>query len=289
LLAHLRRLKSLGIKVIITLHNVRSHEKIRLFDRCEKSLLNEADKVVSHFETTELRRRLRNRLVVIPHGIEIRSTGPPETIDYANTALNPRNRYCLSFGNIRPYKGTLDLLRAWNSIHSNFPQHGLLIAGRLWSGKGIIPRLSGKLLGLSKFRKEFEYLRSRALSQRVTFFDGYLQDDLIDSLCRISELAIFPYHHFQAQSGAATRAAGFGRRLLVSNAGALPQLVHDQKFTFEQGNFRELCDKLSSLLAAKPVEIERDEQRQKMLAKSCSWPAVARQHVSLYHSVLESE
>jgi len=281
------RLKARGIRVVLTLHNVTPHERSGLLINAERRLLSRADIIVSHFKCSNLKNQFGERLAVIPHGIEIQEILSPSDNDYDLTGLSRKKRYCLYFGNIRPYKGVIELLQAWQQIARLFPDHELIIAGRTWVGTGIGDRLSGAILGLTEFNKKFIEAKSKAKVFGVRFINTYLSDEYIDACCRIAELSVFPYLHFAAQSGAATRVAGFGQRLLVSDAGALPELVSDSRFIFNAGNTEQLCSRLSALLNDTEEGIAADRERQLRHIYSQSWPEVADKHLELYRRLMD--
>lgn len=288
LLRLVRTLHKENVKIITTQHNIRPHESSGILETFERGLLKHSDSIISHFETTEVRERLGKKLEVIPHGIYFKEQRRPTPDDYNLTGLNPEKRYCLYFGNIRPYKGVLDLLEAWPDLSSSFPNHELLIAGRVWARKGPAARIVAGLLGLNQFRQDYSRAKSRSQSQSIRFFNQYLSEAFIDACCRIAELSIFPYRHFDSQSGAATRVAGFGRRLLVSRTGALPELVNDARFTFEPGNSAELKDRLALLMSDSRKTIEKDEVRQLEHLRASSWQSVAAQHWNLYRRLIQT-
>lgn len=287
LLRLVQSLRKEKIKLITTQHNIRPHERPGAMARFEDRLLSHSDMIISHLESSDIKKRLGRRLEIIPHGINFRVRRWANPEDYKLTGLDPEKRYCLYFGNIRPYKGVLDLLRAWSDLSKFFPKHELLIAGRLWAGRGAVSGIAARVLGLNRFKHEYNKAKNNPELQSVQFFDEYLSEEFIDACCRIAESSIFPYQYFDSQSGAATRVAGFGRRMLVSRSGALPELVYDSRFTFEPGNIDELKSRLSALMSATPEMIAKDEARLLEHLRNSSWQSVADQHWSLYRRVME--
>lgn len=285
LLRLVHSLRKKKIKVITTHHNIQPHERYGVMAYFEDRLLRQSDRIISHLDSSDIRERVGEQLEIIPHGILFRTRRRPNPDDYNLTGLDPKKRYCLYFGNIRPYKGVLDLLRAWRDLSRSFPQHELLIAGRLWAGQGPAARIATRILGIHRFAQEYNLAKINPALHSVHFFDEYLSEEFIDACCRMAELSIFPYQKFDSQSGAATRVAGFGRRLLVSRSGALPKLVNDSRFTFAPGDIAELKSRLSALMSDTPERIATDEASQLEHLKTSSWESVANQHWDLYRRI----
>lgn len=288
LLSFAKGVQQRGSRVVLTLHNTKPHEKSGLLGVFERQLIYLSDAVITHAREDKLECVLCQRHYVVPHGIRFHDLVEPTSYDYELTGLRPDRRYVLYFGNIRPYKGVLDLLEAWSELAPAYPKHELIVAGRLWSGSALFSRLSGRLLGLASFEKKFRRIRSEIGKESVHFFDQYLREDFINACCRIAELSVFPYKHFHAQSGAATRVAGFGRRLLVSNAGALPELAYSDEFIFKKGDVTDLKDRLSALMSKSPEQIRMDESRQRSYLETCDWYSVADRHWEVYADILNS-
>lgn len=281
--------KRYGVRIVVTVHNAQPHESSGFFARFEHTLLELADAVITHLPAEPISRICSGRHYVIPHGVDFRHEIRPTSRDFDVSGLDSARRYVLFFGNIRPYKGVLDLLEVWHSIAARFPEHDLIIAGRVWAGSKPLSRLSGRLLGLHRFEREYHAVCQRVYEDRVHFYNDYLSERFIDACCRIAELAVFPYRCFDAQSGAASRVAGFGRPMLVSDAGGLAQLVPDQRHIFRAGDISHLQSRLSTLLSRPSAEIAADVSAQRRHLEELAWPVVAKRHWALYERLIGTE
>jgi glycosyltransferase involved in cell wall biosynthesis len=129
---------------------------------------------------------------VVPHGFEAGAATPPP----AQTSL-------LFFGRITHYKGLDTLLEAMPKVWAGDPMARLVVAG-----EGEIP--DHPVLG----------------DPRVELRPGYLPDAEIPSLFAAATMVVLPYRQ-ASQSGVGSQARQFGRPLVTTNVGGLPELVGD--------------------------------------------------------------
>lgn len=287
-----RLAKQNGRRVVITVHNPRAHEREGVFSAMERQFFLSADMLLAHGEVgaSMLRERLGARhipIVSIPHGIGVLA-GPPEPSieDFIRLGLDPGHRHILLFGNLRGYKGVDLLLDAWRVARQELPGAKLVIAGRLWDGgKRFVGRASARLLGSAADANRLRAVLADAEVMRdVVLRQGFQDEADIDALIRVCELAVFPYVRFSGQSGAASRAAGFGCPLLVSRVGALPDLAIDESWVFEPGDSIALAALLVEKLRSR-VAMKAASHRQINRVSRFGWDVVARAHVDAYRAV----
>lgn len=283
-----RRAKGYGIPIVVTLHNTRPHEAIPGFRSLENRLLRLADRVIIHHEklrTDLMERGVTASVTVIPHGIT--ST---ESQTQAVSASNTDGAYVLAFGNIRPYKGFDVLLDAWEEARTAVPRHSLVLAGRLWTGSGnAFASAAGRVLGLTDYsRRLAARLATTKPSERIRFLNGFLPDEELDELIRGASVAVFPYRQFAAQSGAACRAAGLGTVILVSDIGALPDLVADADAQVAPpGDAKALARKLVAILGSQNGTRELRKAQMNHI-RHFAWRDVAMSHAAMYEETLRT-
>lgn len=285
--------KRAGRRVIITIHNPTQHESAILPAPFERIMFKLADKLIVHDHNGAKILRddfgiRENHIVVIPHGIKVKSSPPsPTPNDYQLLNLPSDRRYVSIFGNLRGYKGIDILLSAWNRIAPQLPDTDLVIAGRLWKGESSPwAWITATLLGTNRHSRKIQSsINTCRQNNRPHIREGFLADKKIDALLRISAMAVFPYTHFNSQSGAACRAAGMGCPVLVSNTGGLPDLAINDSWIIQPGNPHALAaalrEKLSDhdgLMAARQKQLEQITNH--------AWPRVAAAHATLYRELL---
>lgn len=283
--------KRAGKRVIITVHNPQPHESLALFDALEHRLLSAADVLIVHDARGEaaLRARLAGPrdIRIIPHGIAVGSRTIRQAADYERLRLRPDRRYIVLFGNLRGYKGLGVLLESWRHVVDRVPDVDLVIAGRLWRGShGALARMSAALMGSRRSAERTTYqLGSFESSSRVIVREGFAPDDEIDSLLKISEMAVFPYERFSSQSGAACRAAGRGCPVLVTDVGGLPDLAIGDNWVVAPGSAVSLATALLEKLANDSVR-ELFGLAQLARAQPYDWEIIGKMHAGLYREVV---
>jgi glycosyltransferase involved in cell wall biosynthesis len=287
LLRLVKQIRRKGKSVVITAHNPVAHERLRFLEGTELALLRQADHLIVHSDSGKrlLTERMPDRageISVIPHGVEIRSHRRRSGRDYELTGLDETRSVVLFFGNIRPYKGLPTLLDAWQRVVEQNDTCDLVIAGRTWSGNSIPAKAVARLLGTAssgvRLRSEIERAKR---DKRIHVIGGFVPDEVIDALCRIADVAVFPYERFEAQSGAACRAAGWGVPIIVSDTGALPELVFGPECV--------IPPLASDVLAARLLEwlgqadrLNAVQESQQRHVERFSWPAIAGMHNRVY-------
>jgi len=136
------------------------------------------------------RERPKAPVVVVPHGVE----------EVSITAL-PATPRLLFFGRISKYKGLDTLLDAMPIIWQTDPVVELTVAGR-----GNLP------------------IHPVLADPRITVRAGYIPDADIPSLFERSSCVVLPYRQ-ASQSGVGALATRYGRALIATSVGGLPELV----------------------------------------------------------------
>lgn len=131
----LRLLKKRGVRIAWTAHNLVPHDDPHpdLGRRFRQELLDHADHVFIHFpgaqETLADEFGYRGECSVVhhPHYIHTHPTPPPRDDARATLGLSPDGFVVLSFGKIRPYKGTAEIIKAFQQVARD--EDRLLLAG----------------------------------------------------------------------------------------------------------------------------------------------------------------
>jgi glycosyltransferase involved in cell wall biosynthesis len=270
-LARLRRKR-----VVLTVHNVEPHEDGWLKRRLNRLVFRFAHAYIVHSEQNraDLHRIVGGddaRITVLPHGVlETPRTGMTRADARARLGLPDDAKVVLCFGNIRPYKGVDVLLRAWPRVLAMIPDARLLIAGQLWG----------------EWAPYAAILDELGITGSVDSRLGYVPSDQIEKYAVAADVVALPYTRFDAQSGAGARMLPFGRPLVVTDTGGLPQLVADPEAVVPPGDAEALAGALIRVL-------RDDELRERMgagslaIAGTLDWDRIAARTVSLYRSLLE--
>lgn len=271
LLARLRRRI-----VIVTLHNVEPHEGGVLRRLVNRSVLPLAHHVIVHSDANK--KALvglgfeASRISVIPHGI----SDPIETDECRRKAarlqlnLPPNASIALFLGNIRPYKGVDVLLEAFVRVRRVLPDALLAVVGQQWS--------DGPDVG--------DLIRALPLEGAAVAVLEYVSSDEMTLWLDAADLAVYPYTHFDAQSGAACDALRRSCPIVVTSVGGLSSLVSDDRAIVPPKDAEALAQAIERVLADRVLreKLSIDAMR---TARETSWTAVSVRTACLYESLLQ--
>ena len=191
---------------------------------------------------------IRN-VIVTPNGVDL---------DIFHPAVKGRRpdlprSYLLFVGTLEPRKNLSLLLRAWNEIKDDFDATWLLIAG----AQGSV----------------FRDAPPAPLTERVCFL-GYVDDEALSDLYAHAALVILP-SQYEGFGLPALEAMACGTPVVVSDAGALPEVVGQAGLTFPLSNPASLTLLINECLANTAL---RDCLREKGLerARLFSWERTAK-------------
>jgi glycosyltransferase involved in cell wall biosynthesis len=203
--------------VVLTVHDVKAHYE-RFVSRASfiKRSLRIPRRLIVHYE--DGKRQLAehwgicpDHIDVIPHGIMPVQNPPGPTDAREKLNLPQDHRIILFFGGIRPNKGLDILLEAMKTIKSHDGRVLLVIAGGL--------------LGRFSFDSYSDMIRKSDLSEHVRTFIHFIPEEDVDYFFAASDLIVLPYLKFEAQSGVLLRAYSHKKPVVVSNVGAMGELV----------------------------------------------------------------
>ncbi len=259
-----------GRKILLTVHNVAPHEKSLLTRSLHASPYPLADAYIVHNQ--ENRRSLAARVAshkpifVIPHGtLDFKQFLPENQRVREALQLDAGDTLLLFFGNIRPYKGLDDLLRALARLPD--PRLKLHIAGNPWQD-------------FASYRALIDQL---GLSARVSFELGYLRNERVAALFDACDLVVCPYRQFESSSGAASVALDFGRPLIVTRVGGLPDLVREPRVVAQAGDPESLAASICYGLEHRATLAETS----RVLGEEFSWSQVAARTAEVYKQLLQ--
>lgn len=173
-----------GARVLLTVHNVRSHEVIH--PQLERALFTAISRLTtdlhllsaaSQFEVTRAFPALRAaRHHVIPHGNyrPLMKALPSREIARAELGIEPGCFVVTTFGLLRRYKGVPELVRVWADISS--ADSMLVVAGQVRDSA-----------------LDAELARAEAENARVRVIRGFLEHSQLSTVLRASDLVVLPY------------------------------------------------------------------------------------------------
>jgi glycosyltransferase involved in cell wall biosynthesis len=258
-------------KIIMTVHNIKPHEKSLLKSFLNQSVLHLAHEYIVHSESN---RRLLiqttgtgKKIHVIPIGTtQVGSCTLDNKTLRQKFNFRPEDKILLFFGNIRHYKGLDTLLQALAKIEN--PRTKLIIAGQPWTD----------------FTNYHKIINQLNLKQRVKLFLEFVPDSTVAELFELSQLVVLPYKQLESASAVASVALAFAKPLLVTDVASLSELVNDKKTIAQPNNADDLKEKI--LYALENLDRLQQDTREK--AQQFSWQKTAEKTLNVYKSCLEN-
>ncbi|WP_373943592.1 glycosyltransferase family 4 protein [Polaribacter sejongensis] len=177
------------------------------------------------------------KIFLIPHGNYCEDYSPflGDKKEFKKDIIKiPEDKFTFTFlGNIRPYKGVLDLISAFKSMNSNNCQ--LLICGHVTNPQ------------------DLELIKSKIDDNpNIYFKPGYVVDNEIQGYIKTSDVMVYPYKDILT-SGSLILGMSLKSACLVSNVGSMTELI-DKDCVFN--NDSDLIDKMNILASTNSVKIE---------------------------------
>jgi glycosyltransferase involved in cell wall biosynthesis len=251
--------------LVVTVHDVSHHPGDRASQRTPQRVLERgwalADHLIVHTESVREAVRVRyhrdpETVTVIPH---IAIGGSP-------AATDGDGRTILFFGRIWPYKGLEYLIRAQPRISERIPDARIVIAGR---GED-----------MQRYR---ELMRA---PERFSVINEFVSAERRGELFARAAVVVLPYIE-ASQSGVLPIAYAYGKPVVVTAVGGLPETVEDgvTGVIVPPRDEHALADAVVRLLADPARAREMGAAGRRKLEREWSPPVVAEQTLAVYERV----
>jgi len=257
-------------RIVMTVHNVAAHEDAFWKRVLHRAVLKLSHRYIVHSEANAaaLRPLVGERAVidVVPHGVlDTPRRGVPRSEARAALGIPGGARVVLCFGHIRPYKGIDVLLRAFAEVAREHPDAWLLIAGQPWVDWAPYAALIDQL----------------GVRERVVTDLRFIPTDDVERYIVAADVVALPYTRFDAQTGVGTRALPFGKPLVVTATGGLPELVRDPDAVVPPGDAAALARALARVLGDRDVA-EQMAADSLAIAATLGWERIAATTAAIY-------
>ena len=258
---------------MFTIHNIVPHETNRFDKILTKLVLGFGQKFFVHSQQNaetlcQMFGFKDHQIVIVPMPVHNMYSEDAIEKNIARFQVDvPMDRkVLLCFGNIRPYKGIDDLLRAFRLVLEHEPKAYLLIVGQAWDSWESYQSLIEELKLQHDVKAVLEYV---PMSQVKYYFSS-------------ADLAVLPYKRFDAQSGVGNIALAFGLPLVVTDVGGLPDLVKDERAIVNPADYGGLANAIFRILGDHTLaeKLSNDSQA---LAKQYSWVAFSQKTIAAYN------
>jgi len=204
-------------KIAMICHNVLPHDGGGVIDRrLAMTVLRRADALIVHSEPDRYRAR-----ALLPHARIVKAFLPTyePILTNAASAVNAalrhqwqvpdQRRILLFFGFVRPYKGLEYLIQALAQVRQQLDVH-LLVVGEIWGSPAYYQR----------------YAAEFGVTEAITFVDRYVSNEELPAIFSTADVVVLPYVS-ATQSAVVQLAFGFGKPVITTNVGGLPEVVQD--------------------------------------------------------------
>lgn len=275
----LRRLRRTA-PLVLTLHNTslfHGSPTSRFQAAGFASTLQHFDSIIVHTKFSQQRMLERgwaaaDRLKVIPHAV----------LDYYRTLALPASSgaiqadageaVVLFFGSIKPYKGVDVLIRAYAQLPGEIAKSArLVVAGNPGMNVATLQRMARQL----------------GIDSRVEWKLGVLPEDEVPVLFQRAAVVVLPYREID-QSGVLMTALAFGKPIIATRVGGMPEAVRDgvHGFLVEPEDVNGLAGALEKILRSPDRGRSLGEAVSQLATGDLSWDSVAKQTIKLYQRLI---
>ena len=177
----------------------------------------------------------------------------------------------LFFGNLTPSKGLPDLLKAFSQVHAKEPGVRLMIVGR-----------PSKFIDMDELRRLVSHL---GISDATIFDARYIMMEEVAPLLEMATVVMYPYLN-STQSGALQVAYTFGRPVIATKVGGLPEAVEDGKsgLLVPASAPDELAEAILKLIKNPSLAIQMGEYAKHLSDTKFSWDSIALKLLAVYQA-----
>jgi glycosyltransferase involved in cell wall biosynthesis len=254
-------------KIVLTVHDVVTHPgDIRNFMRILSRVFRKRVRyIIVHGQNLKEKlllnsKKFKNKIYVIPHGaFKIYKNWDNET------ALEDENTI-LFFGRFSQYKGIDVLMKAEPFITKEIPDIRIVMAGR---GEDVAT-----------------YERYMTNKDRFEIHNRFIENHEVPEFFRRASLVVLPYKE-ASQSGVIPIAYVFGKPVVVSNVGSIPEVVQDGKtgFIVPPNSPGELADAIIKILKNPQLKKNMGNNALEMAETELSLASIAKKTAQVYASI----
>jgi len=258
-------------KTVLTIHDVTLHpgKQKDPFLGINRSLLRRASRIIIH--GTKLKEslaarypKLRDRIAVLPHGV-FTLYGR-----WDDGCVQEDARCLLFFGNICAYKGLEALVEAGSIIAREYPDIRIVVAGR------------GDIEGPNR----------KALEQDPHFelHNRFIPNEEVFRFFRRASVVVLPYVE-ASQSGVIPLAYGFGKPVVATDVGSIPEVVEDGKtgYIVPPNNAAALAAAVVKILKNPNLKASLKENVRRKAATDLSWKTIASETLRVYADLVQGD
>ena len=270
--------KTIGIKIVWTVHNLKKHEDIHrdLEKRFTRILARLTDVIIAHCKTAkseicrELDIRERDKVVVIPHGTYLDYYPNTVSQEEARKQLNfsPSDMTYLFLGEVRYYKGVLELIDTFQKLEAANAK--LIIAGKPHDTEIAA-----------------EVLQRANNNRKIITTLKFISNDELQIYINASDIMIFPYQDILT-SGGIVLAMSFGKPIIAPRLGCIEETSDtDGSFLYATNHKDGLLNAMRKAMASR-LELQRMGNHNLELVRNLGWNTIGELTYQVYERSLQN-
>lgn len=269
--------KVLGLKVVVTAHDVRSFVESLSVSWMAKRAYRVADRIIAQSEVSrgELVSVLgepEEKIDVIPHGNYLPFIGevPSRKVARGRIGVAEDAPVLLFFGQIKEVKGLDILLDAMPDLLRKYPDALLVVAGKVWK---------------DDFRRYRERIEGLGISDNCVLHIRYVPDSEVASYYAAADAVVLPYRRIY-QSGVLLMAMSYGKPVVVSDIEGMTEVISDgvNGYVFPSGDSQALVAKLAGALSDSEELRLVGERASSHVRERNDWSKIGRMTAACYRS-----
>lgn len=266
-------LKLFGVKIVWTMHNIMGHDsKLKYLESLFNRVLSKiSDKIIVHCPSSknEIEKIYKSVSIdVINHGNYISQYQNSITNNEARKRLRIYDDEIvfLYFGQVRPYKGILELIDVFKKLKSE--KIKLVIAGK--------PDNNIK----------DEILRACVGDDQISTILEFIPDNDVQIYMNAADIVVLPYKNILT-SGVAMLAMSFGKPIIAPSIGCIPDIL-DKKgsFLFSTTDENSLFDQMQSVLKVERETLKNMGIHNYELVKMFDWNGIGKRTYEIYKEIV---
>jgi glycosyltransferase involved in cell wall biosynthesis len=276
-------LKALGFRIAYMAHDVTSLDPGWVAQRIAPSFYAIICRLVDSITvfSKNARRELilkynipRRKVHRVAHGNYLSlSKNAPSRLEARKFLDLPQDRpVLLFFGSIKKSKGLGVLIDAMAQVRKKHPNAILIIAGKTWRHD------------FSRYKKQIKNLK---LENNTRWELGFIPYDRAAAFYAASDAVVLPYLRVYF-SAVAMEAMSYGKPVVASAAGGIPELIQDGKngLLVPPDNSKALAEEICRLLDDEKFRTKLGENAGKTVSEKFSWDRTAKELVEQYRKIM---
>ncbi|MFB3786791.1 MAG: glycosyltransferase family 4 protein [bacterium] len=262
--------------LVLTVHDPYQHEGLSWWDHyyneaMQKLFVRKARKIIVHGELLKLQMRERyprlkdSGLAILPHGdLSIMRHWVPR--EPPNGETGPANRTILFFGSVRANKGLEYLIQSEPVIRKRLPDCQIVIAGHC-----------------DHFERYEPWIMP---DSKISVINQFIPNHEVQAYFENAAVVVLPYIS-ATQTGIIPLAYSFGKPVVASRVGAIPEVVEEGKtgYLVEPRDPQALGEAIVKVLEDEDQYRTMSEYVKKYCEEALSWDTIAQKTIRIYEQV----